>query len=157
MPRQAGSCLSCQTLELNMSAALTFTVVEVHTSPWEAHVSRALLESEGIPAVLASEHHVWANWPMSLMLGGVRLLVPSQHFESARSVLAMRDSGELQAALAEEFPSSLSACSGCGSATLVERRNWSSVALSVALLFLCKAIFPPAKDRRCTCCGASAW
>lgn len=139
-----------------MSAALPFTVIEVHTSPWEAHVSRALLESEGIPAFLAGEHHVGANWPMSLMLGGVKLLVPVEHLASAQRVLAMRDSGALHAALAGEFPQSPVACSHCGAATLVECRNWSSVALSVALLFLCEAIFPPTKGRKCASCGAWA-
>lgn len=142
-----------------MEISPPFAVIEVHTSPWEAHVSRALLESEGIPAFLASEHHVGANWSMSLMLGGVRLLVRSEHTASAQSVLAMRDRGELQAALVDEFPASVWTCAHCGSTEFEERRSLSSTALSLALLLLlllCMAVGPPAKDKTCISCGRAA-
>ena len=39
--------------------------IERFTTPWEAHVSRGLLESEGIPASLADEHQIWANGTLS--------------------------------------------------------------------------------------------
>ena len=31
--------------------------------PWEAHVLRARLESEGIPATVTGDQHIIANWP----------------------------------------------------------------------------------------------
>jgi hypothetical protein len=140
-----------------MEQELRFGVVEIHDSPWAAHVSRALLESEGIPAFLASEHHIWAQWPMSLVLGGVRLLVPLEHCESAKGVLALRDSGELEAALIEQVaPGVLLACAQCGSAAFRERRDWLPIALSSMLLFACAVIFPPSKVRQCVSCGGPA-
>lgn len=137
-----------------MAGELRLVVVEVHMSPWEAHITRALLHSEGVPAFLANEHHVWANWSASLMLGGVRLLVPALHLEPARAVLAMRDRGELQAALAAQIGPSVDTCQKCGSTEFTENRSWFSVALSLALLFSCKAFFPPIKNRKCTACGS---
>ncbi|MGP1630638.1 MAG: putative signal transducing protein [Giesbergeria sp.] len=138
-----------------MPEQLRFVVVETHTSPWDAHVSRALLASEGISAVLASEHHVWAAWHLSLALGGVRVLVPAEHVPSASEVFALRDQGELQAALLEQLALGLPACLRCGSTKFVEPRNWLSVALSFMLLFTCRVIFPPMNQRKCASCGCS--
>jgi hypothetical protein len=134
--------------------ALAFSVVEVHTSPWEAHVGRALLESEGIPAYLGGEHVVTAWWPMSMVFGGVRLLVRREHVTEARAVLALRDRGELEAALVGEFPPEVMRCNRCGSEQIGERRSWLAMSLSFMLLFICQASFPPAKDLRCKKCGA---
>jgi hypothetical protein len=139
-----------------MEQELRFAVVEIHDSPWAAHVSRALLQSEGIPAFLASEHHIWAQWPMSLVLGGVRLLVPLEHGESAKRVIALRDSGELEAALIAQMDSGVVACSRCGSAAFRETRDWFSIAVSSMLLFAGSIIFPPSKVRQCASCGAAA-
>jgi hypothetical protein len=142
------------TLELAMEAELRFATIEFHTSPWDAHVSRALLESEGIPAYLGNEHVVWANWPMSRMLGEVRLLVRQEHSESAKETLALRDSGDLEAALMAQFPTEAAFCTQCGSNQFSNRRSWSSVALAVVLLLTCKIIYPPLKQRECANCGS---
>jgi hypothetical protein len=139
-----------------MSVEIKFALLEIHMSPWEAHVSRAFLESEGIPVTLASEHHIGAIWPMSLMLGGVRVLVPAGSLASARELLALRDKGVMQEALLEQWPSEAPVCSKCGAATFVDTKDWASIALSFLLLFICKAAFPPAKVRRCTSCGQPA-
>jgi hypothetical protein len=45
-----------------------FVTVATFLSPWEAHIVRGLLETEGIPSTLGSEHHVGANWPLSQAL-----------------------------------------------------------------------------------------
>ena len=142
------------TLELTVDDVLSFAVVEVHTSPWEAHVGRALLESEGIPAYLGSEHVVTAWWPMSLVFGGVRLLVRREHIAEAQALLALRDRGELEAALIQEYPPEVLRCNRCGSEQIAERRSWLATSLSVMLLFICQASFPPAKDLQCKSCGA---
>jgi hypothetical protein len=131
-----------------------FAVVEVQMSPWEAHITRALLESEGLPAFLASEHHVWASWPWSLVLGGVRVLVPVGHLQAAKGVLALRDAGELQAALLAQHPFGQPACLRCGSTKLVSTRSWLSVSVATLLLFVCRAIFPPTKEPKCASCGS---
>lgn len=138
-----------------MSGEIRFAVVELHTSPWDAHVTRALLESEGVPAFLANEHHVGANWPMSLMLGQVRLLVRAEHLARTSDILGMRDRGELQAALEEQWPHIPPSCEHCGSTRFLSGRNWMSVALSVLLLITCNVIYPPAKQTTCASCGSS--
>ena len=135
-----------------MATELRFAVVEIHTSPWEAHVSRGLLESEGIPAFLACEHQIWINWPMSLMFGGVRLLVPTEYVASARNVLATRDKGELEAALVEQQGQSFETCLHCGSTEFTESRDWLAISLALLLLLFCKAPYPPAKNRKCKSC-----
>lgn len=136
-----------------MDQVIAFTVVEVHLSPWEAHVARALLESEGIRAYLGSEHVVAAWWPMSLGFGGVRLLVRREHADQAHAVLNLRDRGELEAALIEAYPPEVVQCSHCGSGQFVECRSWPAISLAFMLLFVGRAIFPPAKDFRCQSCG----
>lgn len=60
-----------------------FVTVANYIEPSEAHVVRALLESAGLPATVADEHHVTANYPISTALGGVRVQVPKEHFEVA--------------------------------------------------------------------------
>jgi hypothetical protein len=137
-----------------MPHALRFTVVEHHLSPWDAHVIRALLESEGIPAFLANEHHVSVNWPMSLMLGEVRILVRTEDETAARNAFALRDTGVLEAALAVEQPADPPACAHCGSTQFRDQRNWTSVILVVVLLLTMRLIFPPPKERRCRSCGS---
>lgn len=136
-----------------MNQVIAFTVVEVHTSPWEAHVARALLESEGIPAFLGSEHIVAVWWPMSCAFGGVRLQVRREDVEQARAVLTSRDGGELEAALVESYPLEIARCTRCGSDQFIESRNWPAISLAFMLLFVGRAIFPPAKDLRCRSCG----
>jgi hypothetical protein len=117
-------------------------------------VTRALLESEGIPAYLTNEHLIGVSWPMSQTFGGVRLVVRSEHAEMAKEMLALRDSGKLQAALLEQFPTDLRACSKCGAAEFSERRDWTSVILAVVLLLACRVTFPPIKICACKSCGA---
>ncbi|APW43470.1 DUF2007 domain-containing protein [Rhodoferax saidenbachensis] len=136
-----------------MDQVIAFSVIETHTSPWHAHIGRALLESEGIPAFLGSEHIVSAWWPMSRVFGGVRLLVRREDVAHAQSILALRDQGHLEAALVEEFPPELRRCASCGSEEFFERRNWPAIALAFVLLLVCRAIFPPAKYIKCKLCG----
>lgn len=136
-----------------MGEEIRFAVVELHTSPWNAHVTRALLESEGVPAFLANEHHVWANWSMSLMLGQVRLLVRAEHLARTCEILDMRDRGELQAALEEQWPYVPPSCGHCGSTMFISGRNWMSIVLSLMLLVTCKVIYPPGKQTTCASCG----
>ena len=88
-----------------------------------------------------------------MVFGGVRVLVRTEHLEQARAVLAQRDRGELEAALTEELHLDVLRCRRCQCERLVERRNWFVISLALMLLWLCRAIFPPAKDLRCESCG----
>ncbi|MES2241770.1 MAG: DUF2007 domain-containing protein [Pseudomonadota bacterium] len=140
-----------------MSAKIRFAVAEWHVSPWDAHLSRALLESEGVPAFLENEHHVTANWPMSRMLGGVRLMVPVEYIDAARAAFALRDRGDLQAALEKEYPPDIPTCCACGSTVLSERRDWVTIVIAVVLLLKTTIIFPPRRFKRCAACGEAQW
>lgn len=82
--------------------------------PSEAHVVRALLESAGLAATVADDHHVTANYPLSTALGGVRVQVPHESFEAARELVAAYASGELQRELEEQLGEEPEACPECG-------------------------------------------
>lgn len=127
--------------------------VEVHTSPWEAHISRGLLESEGVPATLMNEHHVGANWPISLALGGVRVCVPAQYEGDAMAVLARRKSGEYETSLAALLGEQPRACPTCGGTEVKRATPWGQVLLALATLGIASVIFPPTARERCRSCG----
>jgi hypothetical protein len=128
--------------------------VERFTNPVEAHISRGLLESEGVPATLGSEHHVWASWPISQALGGVRLQVPTEYVARARDVLARWRRGEYQEALEQEQSLEPERCPACGSTDLRFTRSSSSTILLLLTLGLSGLIFPPRIDgTKCNACG----
>ncbi|MGO9443177.1 MAG: putative signal transducing protein [Thiobacillaceae bacterium] len=128
--------------------------VESYTSPWDAHVACGLLESEGIPASIAGEHHVWANWPISQALGGVRIQVPPEHVAKAHDVLAAMRRGDFEAALESELQLKPAICPKCGSSKLQIVRSRNSIFLSIVTLFLIAAPFPrKIAGLRCTKCG----
>lgn len=133
-----------------------FMAIATYLSPVEAHVSRGLLESEGIPAHLESEHHVWASWPMSHALGGVRVLVPAEFATLAVEILARRERGEFEAALEEQGLSPAYQCAKCGSTELRQSRSWTAIFTGLVISFFLGAIFPIPKDRSCKACGATA-
>jgi len=136
-----------------MSKRTPFSIVETHTNPWEAHISRALLESEGIPAFLANEHHIWANWPLSLALGGVHVLVPSDCVDAAIDVFKIRDAGKLQAALQTQHPFGQPICLQCGSTKLIPELSWLSIAVAAYLWWIGLGS-PPTKRVKCAACGS---
>ena len=131
-----------------------FVTIEAFTNPIEAHIAKGLLESEGIPASLESEHHVWAAWHLSQALGGVRLQVPAECASLAREVLARQRRGEYQEALESEQELDRPRCARCGSPNLTASRSVPSLvglSLSLGLLGL---IFPPrVNDLKCEGCG----
>lgn len=129
-------------------------VVGSYINLLDAHVARGLLESEGIPARLHSEHHVSALWPLAGALGGVRLQVAEHRAAEARDVLARLASGEFEQALAEESGVPVSRCPSCGSTDLRYTRGSGSTILLLATFGLSSIIFPPRIDgRQCNACG----
>ncbi len=61
--------------------------IATFTHPTEAHVHRAKLESEGIPAFVADENVVTMNWFYSTAIGGVKLQVAEPNAERAQQIL----------------------------------------------------------------------
>jgi hypothetical protein len=136
-----------------MLTELRFTTVETFTSPWEAHICRGLLESEGITAYVSSEHHIGLFWPMSQALGGVRVRVREEHAAQAMQVLAQRNQGQFESAVLDQEGNQSLVCRSCGATQFKEVRVSSAIALAVAFLFVGSAIFPPPKRTACVACG----
>jgi hypothetical protein len=128
--------------------------LESFTSPWDAHIVRALLESEGIPATVAHEGHIGLNWALSQALGGVKLQVPEAFAERAQQVLADYHAGKFEAALEEEQHLPPDACTSCGSRDLQPIPAMPALALLAAFFAFFGVIFPPARAaKRCRACG----
>lgn len=83
--------------------------------PWEAHVLRARLEADGVPASVAFANHAIVNWPMSLALGGTRLQVPTEYMSQAKEILAAYAAGTLEDELNEVVGLQSEHCPHCGS------------------------------------------
>lgn len=121
--------------------------------PWEAHVVRARLEADGIPATIAHAGHAIVNWPMSLALGGTAVQVPAVSLTPARELLDDYASGALEEALDASLGMAREHCPGCGSSdferTMPLRERL--VALVIVVLF---APFPARRSLRiCSACG----
>jgi len=130
------------------------TTVAWFLCPWDAHIVRGLLQSEDVPAFLVSEHHVWAKWPISVALGGVRIRVPPSYAVRAREILRARIDGEYERALESEFSLVPEACPQCGSRELATLRSVGSVALAILFTVAVMVPFPPeASGKRCKSCN----
>ena len=130
--------------------------IETYMNPLEAHIARGLLESEGIPATLGSEHHVWASWHFAQALGGVRLQVPAEYAHRARDVLGRQRRGEFQALLEQEQEVEEGRCGLCGSTDLRFTRSPWSILLLVLTLGISGLIFPPRINGvKCNACQAT--
>jgi hypothetical protein len=152
--RAARSTRTLERTEITLSGLVT---VETFTNQVEAHISKGLLESEGIPASLGSEHHVWASWHFSQALGGVRLQVPAELAVQARDVLARQRRGEYQDALEAEQELEQTRCIGCGSTDLRFTRSFASILLLFLTLGISGLIFPPRINGvKCNSCDAQA-
>jgi hypothetical protein len=131
-----------------------WVTVESFTNPLEAHIAKGLLESEGVPSILDSEHHVWAAWPYSQALGGVRLRVAAHRAGAARDILARQQSGEFERALEEQQQVPAGGCQVCGATDFRYTRSTGSTLLLLATLGLASIIFPPRiTGRKCNNCG----
>ncbi len=119
--------------------------------PHEAHLDRARLESEGIPAFVQDEH-------MNLVYGGavaVRLQVPQEFIEQAQDILWEDD--EWEPDLAAEDSASVPTvgpvtCPRCQSLGAVEVTVGKLPVLLTALLLGLPLLFQ-SKRLRCRACG----
>lgn len=110
----------------------------------EAHVDRAKLESEGIPAFVADEHTITANWLYSNAMGGVRLQVPNSCANSAREILATDHTESL---VTEQGFDPL-ICPNCGSNDVKQIINGQKMAF-IIFLFLEFPLWPFSRKIKC--------
>ena len=129
--------------------------VGTFTGPIEAHLAKGRLEAEGIPAFVAHEHHIWANWVYSHALGGVKLQVASEKADQAAAILKEHIEGKYEAALKEEFPDIKdSACPKCGSKNFKSTIPFGLLALVIFSLGALAIIFPVRRENHaCLKCG----
>ena len=121
--------------------------------PWEAHIVRARLEAEGVPATVAFANHSIANWPMSFALGGTAVQVPMQYLEQSRNIIADYQSGRLETELHEAVGSKTEHCPSCGSLEFKRSIPWRERFLALALGLFSSA-FPTSQSRLiCRACG----
>ena len=71
-----------------------YITVRRYSSPQEAHLARAKLESEGVPAVVQDENLVRMNWLYSNAIGGVKLQVAHSHVDAANQILGCVERSE---------------------------------------------------------------
>ncbi len=128
------------------------TAIATYLHVWEAEIARGLLESEGIPAVLADEHIVRMNWSYALAVGGIRLLVPFESAEAARAVLERQRGGEFEQALEREYDIAPTVCGRCGSRSLRPVHSIWWIVLLVVSWGLAAIFPPPRKGLRCREC-----
>jgi hypothetical protein len=129
-------------------------IIASYTSPWEAHIACGRLLAEGIHAWVAYEQHVWAYWPMSTALGGVRIMTDAANASEAKAILTAHDRGEYESCLSEEdLQAATLHCPKCDS-TDVETLSFGSGIPLLAVLAFFGAIFPVRLDRHhCQHCG----
>lgn len=89
--------------------SVSWVTVGHYSLPYEAHLGRARLESEGIDAMVVDEHTINMQWMLSDALGGVRLQVNEEDDARARAILAedrsdlvRDDAGDAPAAVHDE-------------------------------------------------------
>ena len=126
--------------------------------PWEAHILRARLEVEGIPASVIGDQHVIANWPLSVALGGAALLVPRQFAAQAQEIIAAYHAGTYEQELIAEHPEAMDACPACGATGISGSVPHRQRVLAIAAFLVASAPFPTSASRmQCESCGHRWW
>lgn len=123
----------------------SLVTVDRYLHPTDAYIAAGRLESEGIPVFLLGINHASANWLITNALGGIRLQVPFEYVEDARSILSIEATYQDDEAVADR-------CPGCGGTnTTVHSTAWKFSLLAIHLL---SVPIPWGKDQRqCDDCG----
>ncbi len=66
---------------------MQWIVIKTFSFPYEAQIAKTQLEAFGIPVYIENEHTINMDWFYSNALGGVRLLVPENYVDEAKSFL----------------------------------------------------------------------
>jgi predicted RNA-binding Zn-ribbon protein involved in translation (DUF1610 family) len=131
------------------------TTLTSFRDPWEAHLLRARLLAEHIPATVAHDQHIWMNWPLSVALGGAKVQVPGEELEHAREVLERCASGQYKAELAEIFGDlEDTVCPNCGSDDFRRRPSLPEIVFGIGCLAFGIAVKLDASKCKCRNCGA---
>jgi hypothetical protein len=125
-------------------------VVARFPEPIMAHMAKARLEEEGIPAFVRDAHTIGIQWLYSIALGGVRVEVEEQYAEKAKALLQKDMSEQLTE---EQWSGQVHPdlrCPRCGSDDVVR----SGLSPRTGLLSLLKwTPFSSSRKRTCRTCG----
>jgi hypothetical protein len=122
--------------------------VSRYSFPYEAHIAKSRLDTEGIPAFIADEHTINMQWLYSNALGGVRLQVPEPFAEKALQVL----NEDREKDLIEAVEVDVQICPHCGSDDTEFHqlgRRWAFL-MFLGLNF---PLFPVRDGGKCNACG----
>jgi hypothetical protein len=134
---------------------MALIVVGHYDSIWDAHVDRALLESEGLNPFLIDEHRVGVNWYEAIAFGGIKLVVPISQRDSAAAIFRSKDFGEFEAALENELGLEVRQCVMCGAAAFTSKPGAADRAVQVLNYTLLGFFHPPHRVQLyCRTCGA---
>lgn len=125
-----------------------FIVVSKYSFPLDAHIAKASLESEGIPAHIADEHTINMQWLYSDAIGGVRLYVPEEFEIEAKAILALNFSADVDSV----FEATPEHCPKCNGLDLINYTKGKKPAFIVFIL-LGFPLFFYQHGRKCKDCG----
>ncbi|EKU39476.1 MULTISPECIES: DUF2007 domain-containing protein [Acinetobacter] len=126
---------------------MQWILVETFSFPYEAQIAKTQLEAFGIPARIENEHTINMDWFYSNALGGVRLLVPQNYVDEAKSLLEKDFSNELE----QEFGENKECCPNCG-AQDIEAYTQGKKSAFLAFMFLGVPLFSFKNGNRCKRC-----
>ena len=122
--------------------------------PMEAHLVRARLESEGIPASVTDDHLLTANWQLTVALGGVRVQVPEEFLAQAQEILSHYWAGAFAADVEAETDTLPATCPSCQGTSVDQEVPTAEKLLAVGFFVVSGATFPTRTSQlRCKSCG----
>lgn len=127
----------------------TLITIATYNNAITANIHRGRLEAEAVPATLANEQYVIANWMMSNALGGIQLQVPATYAQAARDILKEIDNGEH--ILTEDDNVDVLTCPSCHSDNVKRRQEFWKISLLAFHLFAIPSPFSQ-YDYRCKSC-----
>ncbi|HSK76243.1 MAG TPA: DUF2007 domain-containing protein [Thermoanaerobaculia bacterium] len=126
--------------------------VETFSTPWEAQLARARLETEGIHSVIADENFVRLYCALSNALGGVKLQVRKE--DAPRAAELLQDRHPIpEIYLVTEEDAAQPRCPGCKSDNL-DFERWSRLGFLGSLVILGVPLPIPRRRWICRNCGA---
>jgi hypothetical protein len=143
---------------MKMSDEPGLVVAAAFTSVHEAHLAMSVLDAAGIEARTADEHLVSMTWTYSNAVGGVKVLVPADRLEEARSLLesgAIVDLPPPGGPDDEPDNAGIETCPRCGSREFESRLPGKRFAI-LSWLLLGFPLASPVRRRYCRRCGAPA-
>lgn len=113
--------------------------VKTFTYPHEAYITQGRLESEGIPTYLKDEFTIQVFNFYSNAIGGVKLQVPDEYVNEARTLLAEEEPEKSKTViLHQEEISDKACCPFCGSRNIMKKKSpyWLTLLPYIVLGFI---------------------